>query len=231
MQNELRVEIGSLVGLECSKATMSYVGHLNVLLGELEEKSHPGRKNTFYGEYEILTWSASWRILRGEQIAAGFYDDDSSIQAVLDSLLGAKVSEVHFGTTVADVRFVFDNDMTVEILGVSGEEYSWELKTPSGYIEAHPSNLLVKKNSDYVEELDPVEKALAIHAESCSQRWESLIPSESKEHCCSDCIYYRRLEAEFHFGDYGLCSNVESPFDGKVVRMRSSCDQYVDEFK
>jgi hypothetical protein len=224
--SEIKNAVKSIIGLKCSMATINHVGKLNVLIGKLTEKSQKNRRNTFHGEYEIRTYSACWRILRNTEILTGFYDAEASVNSVLKTLVDARITKVDFGSSVLDLHITFDNSITIEIFGNSAKDYSWELKTPNGFIEAHASNQLIKVDPDFIDELTPSEKEMSIHAEACSKRWELVTPASAKEKTCKECIYYRPLEGEFYFWDYGLCSNPLSAVDGKVVNVCSSCDNF-----
>jgi hypothetical protein len=231
VQPKIGAEINSIINLVCCKALIGYGGIIVIGLGRLIEYNHPKQKNYFHGQWEIRTNSASWRVLNGKEIVVGDYDDESLIKARLDSLIGAKLVDIRLQSLVSDAKFVFDNDMVFEFFGTSVRDYSWELIGPTINIEAQPNKTLVKIESDFVESLDPSEERISIHSEACSQRWEFLIPAKTKDHKCRNCSYYRAFQGQYFFWDYGLCSNAESIYDGKVVNINSGCEKYRSELK
>ncbi|MCP3925609.1 MAG: DUF3027 domain-containing protein [Desulfobacterales bacterium] len=229
MQNKLRLKIDSIINLECCRAYIEYGGILVIGFGELVEYEHPKLKNSFHGQWEIRTNVASWRLLNDNKIIAGDYDDDSAIKTEILSLIGAKLKSITLQTLNVDAKFEFDNNIVCEIFGISRKDYSWQLLGPNINIEAQPDNKLVMIESDFVGSLDPDEEKILIHSEACSKRWINIIPEKNHEKYCSDCIYYRALEGQFHFFDYGLCTNAQSSYDGKVVNVGSGCKVYGTE--
>lgn len=216
----------SIVDLECCSAHIGYGGVLVIGLGQLVEYDNPKLKNSFHGEWEIRTNRASWRLLKESEIIVGEYDDGSDIKSALQSLVGYKLQNVRTQRLSPDVRLEFNNDTSCEITGTSKEEYAWEVIGPSDNLIILPSGREENINSNFVDSLDPIETTISEHASACAERWSSVVPKKTDNSNCRDCFYYRGLEGQFCFWDYGLCACAKSKFDGKVVNVKSSCEYY-----
>ncbi|MDR0321539.1 MAG: DUF3027 domain-containing protein [Treponema sp.] len=66
-----------------------------------------------------------------------------------------------------------------------------------------------------------------MHSKECHERWGKIVPviSEiSRIEYCKSCIYYIPIYGGAYFSDYGICSNKESNYDGKLVYCNSNCE-------
>jgi len=72
--------------------------------------------------------------------------------------------------------------------------------------------------------LTQIEEILSSLSESCHKRWDGIVNQEESASKCDDCFFFRGLDGHFYFWDYGICSNEDSMFDGKLVSVDSGCN-------
>jgi hypothetical protein len=227
LQEKIKDEIQTIVSLACSKACLGYGGVLLLQLGISSKKDH----EVLNKECEIRTNNASWRLIKGKNVVVGDYDDESCIKKELKSLVGSSIVEIKLEPMVTDIKMFFDDGLVLEIFGSSSNEYAWELSVHDGYIQALPTNVLRRIASNFTENMNSDEEAISSHSKACAARWEPQVSVSNTAKNCEECAYYRALQGQFHFWDYGLCTNSESRYDGKVVNIKSSCHSYNAELK
>ena len=77
------------------------------------------------------------------------------------------------------------------------------------------------------------------HARTCHYRWilrrnnlkegedYNSLPDEWAQQQCGECLYYVPLRGAGAFSsDWGVCSNAESPFDGRAMFEHDGCSHY-----
>ncbi len=162
------------------------------------------------------------------KIVGGDCDDELQLGIAVDGVSGETLVAIEALGVDADVRFVFSNSITVEVIGGSAASPTWEVLGPAFAGSVGPGPFWTRSDS-LTEQLNQAANIRSAHAEECADRWAHTIPPSNSSGPCNSCAYYLPLRGEFYFWDFGLCSNASSEHDGNVVGIRSGCLQHSDQ--
>lgn len=119
--NDVKFFLSGLIGKRCCRQSVGDGRSLSLGFGN---KLFHGKKNlvdSYYGEWEVGTYSAAWRISRGSEILCGSNEEVESL-VELDELL----KEVDLGCVVSfemlsvfDIRVNLENNCVVDFMGCS----------------------------------------------------------------------------------------------------------------
>lgn len=213
----------NLIGLNCCYLRVGYGSNLKIGLGKKLFYKNPKLKGKFHGEWDILSRMTTWRIIKNGKFLCGFDDEIELCNIVLSDLECGKVTKIVQGS-YSDISISFSNDIDIDffsnslgdpkLIVIGGNRVSYELTLNGWEYESSDKNF---------KTLTDIEAILSVHSEDCSRRWEKNIPQNESVNKCTNCFYFRQIGGYFHFWDYGICSNKESTFDGKVVAFNSGC--------
>ena len=214
--NERADTLAAMEGFQCRAAEIRH--YLNIVLGfgEFLEEEGPRGKQTRW-TWEVRSWDGIWRVTKSKKPIFGSGSDEAVIEAQLPSLLGLTVERVDYESFAGDLRVHFSDGTTLEILSLSAEgDCAWSIKGPDSWFPSETDGA----------ELTEQEEELSAHAEACFTRWRERVPMQNKERGCKQCAYYRHLQGAWYFWDFGVCTNGQSEYDGKVVNIGSICDSF-----
>lgn len=97
------------------------------------------------------------------------------------------------------------------------------MKSEATAYELTTNGIYEVDTNEHFNTLSEIESVLNELSEGCNKRWEEQIPKNNADEKCDDCFYFRGINGYFYFWDYGICSNGESPYDGKLVGCMSGC--------
>ena len=143
-------------------------------------------------------------------------------------LLGSKVTKVNQNSKT-DISIFFDNGFQVDTV-LQGDRHT-PFKIINHLRETNEFKVIELtihgswKTPDELEFTD-VEKLSSKHSENTVKRWKDIVPAKSFNNHCRNCTYYLSTSGRFYFWDFGICSNGKSVYDGKVVGVKSSCENY-----
>jgi hypothetical protein len=152
----------------------------------------------------------------------GSYQSEEESGPVLQSLSPGSLENLNL-TSSLDITLTFSRGLKIEILGQSNTEPVLEIFGPNQYYLGYNNGNWITKSGSGRDIINDEEEKLNLHSEACFKRWSHIVPQGDGDKCCEDCFYYRPIRGGFYFWDYGLCSNQQSAFDGKVVEVKSSC--------
>lgn len=219
-----------LMGLPCCQARISVGNQLVLDFGSKIFYQEPSLKEFFHGEWAIISEMSSWRLIRGKIIIWGDGDgegeegnyDDVDLWSLLQSLVGQTIINLN-QTNLYDIRLSFNSSDEVHFMAQSHEGYYLSVFAPENqFITFGPGGIWKQESSLSTFELSNEEKSYNSHSENCYKRWQKIINKVS-EKFCYECAYFINLSRGYYFGDFGLCSNKLSPYDGKVVGQNSGC--------
>jgi hypothetical protein len=223
---ELLKEIkGMLIGLKVCYIGQKYGGYLKIGLGEKVYYDETGLKGKFHCQCDVSSRQSTWRIIQNNKILCGYGNEVEFNKGIFSSLeLGSLVDIIQ--KTDFDITFMFDCGISVDFICNILEEpqltitsyptVAYEL-CMDGWRKIDPNELFRK-----VSEIDSV---LSDLSEDCCNRWNSMVPKSKNNKVCDNCFYFRTINGYFHFWEFGICSNRESPFDGKLVGVSSGCNE------
>lgn len=116
--------IKNLIGKNCCRKK---AGRMNSLSLGFGDKLFHGKSNisdTYYGEWEIGTYIASWRIAQSGRILCGSQDDVESHDELDKKLRNIPIGKIFSISllTQFDIRVELESDMCVDFLSVTSEE-------------------------------------------------------------------------------------------------------------
>ena len=117
--------VAGLFGLPCCRKRVGPTRRaISFGFGAEQFHGNPTLVDSYYGEWEVGTYYAGWRIAQRDRVLCG--SDD-----IVDSAdeLNERVARIRVGRPVAihmlsefDVRFSFDDELQVDFLGTLGED-------------------------------------------------------------------------------------------------------------
>jgi len=213
-----------MLGLSCAEASLGYGGTLRLGFGERVEYERPKWKGKYHRQWQLYSNSGSWRILRGPESLAGYYDDESIIGRALEEIVGLPLRSIEIPGETSDTRLNFGQGLSLDFLEQSSKEPNWRVHAPGWFGEIGPGRSWDQDPDS--PGLDPVEEWIARHTEACAERWAAVLPPIHEIHRCAECRFYFPLQGQFHFWDFGLCTGPLSPFDGRVVERDRGCPAF-----
>jgi hypothetical protein len=167
----------------------------------------------------------AWRMTSIHEFKTGSYESTECKDDGLKELIGSKLVKIQYNTPT-DLIFFFDNGYQIETFKHSSENGLMELFSfEQG--EKEPTVIQMEASGDWsvAEDISFTkdEKEFYKHSEDTDSRWELLLPADDSDTPCSKCAYYLPVRGQFHFWNYGLCSNQDSVYDGRAVSDNCSC--------
>lgn len=215
-----------LIGLKSCYIVVGYGGHLKLGLGEKIFYKNTELKGKYHGEWDILSRQCTWRVRRESTILCGHEDEIEYSRVKLHSLeLGAVMDILQ--REIFDFTIIFDSGIIIDYF--MNMTYDPQLQ-----ISCNP-NIAYELTEDGLIEIDPhelnrksleIDSVLNVYSEECCKRWSNLVCKTNSEKTCDECFYFRSIDGSFHFWKFGICSNFESQFDGKLVGNESGCNQF-----
>lgn len=124
IDNAAVMAIQGLIGKVCCRQRVGRGRSLSIGFGEKRFHGKTYLSDDFYGEWEIGTYSASWRVVRDGAILCGSRDIVDSVKE-LDQCLNS----IRFGRILAisvveklDIRIDMDDGMRIDFLGTCSED-------------------------------------------------------------------------------------------------------------
>lgn len=215
-----------IIGLECCEAKIGYAGVLKLGFGEKVFYTHKLLEGVFHGEWDISSVTSAWRMVKDGKLICGACESEEESDLFLNILVGKKISNI-IQPSPMDITFEFSNGITLLIFGQSRSNNILEVLAPGDIsLEFCEGKWIESSSIEPREGLSDEELIQSNFSENCHRRWETLVPKKQKENQCRECVFYRPISGRFYFWDYGLCSNNESDFDGKVVAVSSGCPYF-----
>ena len=219
-----------LLNLNCIKAYCGYAGHLILSFSKYKDETSLKENNQKKAEWEFETISASWRLTYESYLKTGSYEDYEHNDTHFLEIVGKKLIEIKYHN-LTDFSLVFEENFQIDIFnqGVSHpvlEIYSLLENENRNHKILSSIGIWTENVNEEFTELEIISDR---HSEQCEKRWKKIVPKETENNNCKDCAYYLQNAGRFYFYDFGLCSNGKSINDGKVVGVKSSCENFSEE--
>ncbi|EHQ91030.1 DUF3027 domain-containing protein [Desulfosporosinus youngiae] len=214
----------NITGLDHCYIRVGYGGKLRLGLGNKIYYKHPRLQGKFYGEWDISSLSCSWRIADGKKLLCGYDDEVKFCNEVIESLHFGRISEV-IQLSFFDIRLVFNSGKIIDYFLQSKEDVSLVISGEKEKVtyELFSDGWEKTSSKESSSKLTRIEEVLSSLSENCHNRWNRVVNHVESDLQCNTCFYFRGLDGHFYFWDYGICSNEDSMFDGKLVSINSSC--------
>ena len=212
-----------LAGMPVTRAWNGYGSAICLDLGELHEEP-AGNQRRLRGEaYVFIEWD--WRAEFKTEIVSGSSSSRKSISRFLERLAGCRIQSIEFAEIGPELCVRLSNGVTIRSMVMHRADPQWFIRVPSGQILHIANGVLTDQPSRLG--MTAAEQAECDLSESASRRWSS-DPKASNEAAgqCSCCCYHVRLDASFHFHDFGVCACANSAHDGRVTGIRWTCRSF-----
>lgn len=132
-----------LYGRGCCRQRVGRKRSLSIGFGHPVPHFKDLAKDPYYGEWEIGTYSACWRIIRAGCVLCGSADVVDSIDELDDKLQGVTLGAVRAidELTKFDIRVTLDNGVYIDFFCASSDDDEW-------FHVFGPDNIVVKVSSD-----------------------------------------------------------------------------------
>jgi hypothetical protein len=210
-----------LVGLTVSLPWKGYGSAIFLELGRLTPPTSP-RRHHGRGEACIaVEWD--WRFEAGSEILYGSSNSGPEIESGINSLRDATIDGIALSGQVPELTVGFSNGHCLRSMSMVAGHPRWSVKRIDGrWAYSKDGKLLVGTGGS---SLTAEEESAAAMAEGTAKRW-GVPASEPKGGFCSDCQSFVPIDGDFDLLDYGVCVQVASPFDGRVVNCGSGCSHF-----
>ena len=115
--------IGGLIGQACCRQRVGRMRSLSLGFGQKIPHGKPRLVDNFYGEWEIGTYTAAWRVVHEGVILCGSQDVVDSLSDLDQRLSKIKFGEIKAITAISkfDIRLHFDGGMHLDCIGAASE--------------------------------------------------------------------------------------------------------------
>jgi len=187
-------------------------------LGKLLPLQSPRRRHA-KGEYAVeIDWD--WRVEKGDTILFGSSNSRPEIDVNLSSLQSAVIRSLTLSGNVPELTIDFTDGRCLKSMVMFSAPPQWNIRLPDGMYLFYDEKTLWR-GEGLCHGLSPAEETMEAQADAASQRWGRPVSEPQGE--CWNCRSYLRLDGNFSFLDYGVCTAADSPFDGRVVNCKSGC--------
>ena len=184
----------------------------------------PKRHHT-RGEYCIIVYW-DWRVEKDDTVLFGSSNNSAEIDQNLAHLQGATITSLELSGKVPELTVNFiDGQCLKSMIMVSGHP-QWNIRLANGMYLFYEEKTLWCGEGLCLG-LTPEEEAMAVLAETTCKRWGCPVSNPKGE--CGCCQSFIRLAGSFHFLDYGVCIEKNSPLDGRIVNCQSGCPEFKAE--
>lgn len=221
LPEDIRFLLQSLVGLTVSLPRKGYGSAVFLELGQLTPVVF-NRHQYENGEACIeIGWD--WRVEEGASVLYGSSNSRPEIASGISSLQGTRIQSIDVIGDVPELAVRFSNGQCVRSMAMLTGEPMWSIKLPGGrWVRAEGGILRFEDEipkQAQEEELFAREKTIAA-------RWGVPQAEPKPGGNCTDCVWFVRLDGDAHLLDYGVCASSASPFDGRVVNLKSGCPAF-----
>lgn len=124
LDESVRSAIDGLVGQECCRQRIGRGRSLAIGFGNKVKHGKPRLVDDFYGEWEIGSYMAAWRIIQADELLCGSNDVVQSLDELdkrLSKIRLGKVAEIVWFSKF-DIRVQLEEQIRIEFLWVSSED-------------------------------------------------------------------------------------------------------------
>lgn len=141
LDNVVQSAIDGLIGKACCRQRLGRMRSLSIGFGVKIPHGKSRLVDDFYGEWEIGTYSAAWRVIKDGNILCGsqdVVDELSELEERFRQIQLGRIDAIHM-VSKFDIRIDFDDGAHIDFLGASREDVDDEMFhifCPSGlYVE------------------------------------------------------------------------------------------------
>lgn len=224
---EFLTTAGALVGLQVSRAWIGYGTAAILELGALREEQGPDGRPFQKGEATLMVgWS--WRVEGPWSVVFGATSSRRQVSEGLTGIEGMTIAGISLDGGLPELSLELSNGMRFRSFMSADGDPEWLVMLKDG------SALFVENRElRHAPQGEPTEPAISAeeelvlsHSEQCARRWTAQVPPSHLFGRCEDCAFFRPMEGEFYFYDFGVCTNPGSAHDASIVAVDSGCPAY-----
>jgi hypothetical protein len=222
-RDELQTLLLPLLDLPVSRPWRGYGSFVSLQLGELRQEplGKTGKFGSFGEASVFIEWD--WRIEDNSGIVCGTSDSIPKTETCVAALLGVRVTDLTVEGILPELTVSFSNGQRLRSMAMVSGDPQWHIKLlDSTYVCCEASRLVQTSGDEPGAGLSAEEQEMNFFAKTVTTRW-GRPKAEPAPGDCFFCRNFIRLDADSSFLDYGVCSQVRSPYDGRVVNVKSGC--------
>lgn len=214
-----------LVGLPVSLPWKGYGSAIFLELGKLAPLRH-ARQNHNDGEATIsIEWD--WRVESGAKILYGSSNNRPRIARGIESLQGVKIEELSIQGKVPELAIAFSNGQRLVSAAMLTGDPEWSIRLQDArWMTCADGGISVGEGEGIG--LTEEEEAAFEHAAQTAKRWGVPITEAAVGHC-GKCQWFAAIDAPAELLEHGVCTSIQSSFDGRAVNVSSGCDAFLDQ--
>ena len=217
----------ALVGLEISRAWIGYGTAAILELGALRDETSPEGKTFQKGEATLMVgWS--WRVEGPAAVLFGSTSTRRQVAEGLTTLESSMLTSISVDGPLPELTLELSNGMRVRSFMSADGDPEWLVMLADGSaLFVEDRELRQAPHGEPTEpEITAEEELVLSHSEQCARRWGTQVPPSHLFGRCEDCAFFRPMEGEFYFYDFGVCTNPGSAHDASIVAVDSGCPAY-----
>jgi hypothetical protein len=223
--------LDNLIGLNCIESRSTILNIVVFEFSRFPDKFTLLLEDFDQVEYTMIFTAMAWRMTSTIEFKTGSYESTEYKDNGLKEFIGSRLVKIQYNTPT-DLVFFFDNGYQIETFKHSSENGLMELFSfEQG--EKEPTVIQMEASGDWsvAEDISFTkdEKEFYKHSEDTDSRWQLLLPADDSDTPCSKCANYLPVRGQFHFWNYGLCSNEDSVYDGRAVGANCTCAYFSDK--
>jgi hypothetical protein len=224
---EFAAVAGPLVGLQISRAWIGYGTAAILELGTLRDETTPDGRSYQRGEATVMIgWS--WRVEGPRAVVFGATSTRRQVSEGLAAIEGKLLANILIDGSLPELSIELSNGLRLRSFMCADGDPEWlVMLADGGAVFVENRELRHAPEGEPTEpDISAEEELILSHSEQSTRRWSTLVPPSHLFGRCEDCAFFRALEGEFYFYDFGMCTNPGSAHDGNVVAVDSGCPAY-----
>ncbi len=220
---EANLLLHQVLNMPVSLPWKGYGSAIFLELGTLAPLERPRQRHqkgdaTFY-----IGWD--WRVEEGAKVVYGSSNSRPQIVDGISTLIGTSIKTIAIQGQVPELFIEFSNGQRLISAAMCTDVSEWNVRLPGSRWIDCSYGIVYVGNGDNALGLTPEEESESENIRITAERWGVPVSGERAGHCNS-CRAMVRIDGDHFFLDYGVCSSRDSPYDGRVVNMKSSCPAY-----
>ncbi len=188
---------------------------------ELGELAQPGPRR-IHAKGEACIWiDWDWRVESGSSVLYGSSNSRPKIQSGILGLKGSTLQSLSVVGQVPELVAEFSNHHRLSSMAMHTGDPEWSIRLPDRRW-IHGRNGVLTVGDGGSQAMIAEEQNSSDLSERTTARWGVPV-TEPKFGDCADCTSFVRLDGDFYFLDYGVCTASGGPFDGRSVHVNSGC--------
>ena len=124
MNSTVQTAINGLIGISCCRQRLGIKRSLSLGFGNKIPHDNSRLADSYYGEWEIGTYSAAWRVVYNGNVLCGsqdIIDSTLELEEQFRQIQLGRISGVYLASKF-DVRVEFDDGKKIDFLGASSDD-------------------------------------------------------------------------------------------------------------